>query len=130
MTCRHSPGDPNCSSNKYTPPSPPTPDAENYSVVKAERIGSHLVLMVKYPNCARCKFEGNKIMVFLFVNELDALKWKKIDPHFRDSKAKVRETEAPSPAARFPGSDNGWADALAYAKCKNSPPKVEERTDW
>jgi hypothetical protein len=56
-------------------------------------------------------------MVFLNVSELDALKWKEIDPHFRDEKHRLA-TAAPSPAARFPGSDEGWLDAYAYARAK------------
>jgi hypothetical protein len=73
---------------------------------------------VHYPNCTNCKFEGKKIMVFTNVAEADALRWKKIDPHFRDSKAVRITTEAPSPAARFPGSEEGWADAINYAVSK------------
>lgn len=123
MTCRHSPGDPSCSSNRpYEPPAPAppaTPDASNYSVEKAERVGTHLVLKVKYPNCRRCSYEGNKIMVFLNIVEFQTLKWKKIDPHFRDTARNSQVmTEAPSPAARFPGSEEGWKDALNYARSK------------
>ena len=55
-------------------------------------------------------------MVFLDVTELQALKWKKIDPHFRGPKPLA--TEAPSPAARFPGSAAGWSDAINYARSK------------
>ena len=116
MTCRHEIGDPGCSKTKYLP-SPTTPDAENYTVVKMERVGEHLVLQVNYPNCAECKFEGNKIMVFLCVSELETMNWKRIDPHFRDTQNRSA-TEAPSPAARFPGNAGGWEDALVYARGK------------
>jgi hypothetical protein len=120
MTCRHEPGDRSCST-QYPPAPvlPPTPDKKNYTIEAAERVGNHLVLKVNYPNCSRCKFEGNKVMVFLNVTELDALKWKEIDPHFRDNKAKYLRA-APSPAARFPGSDEGWKDAIAYATHKRN----------
>jgi len=58
-------------------------------------------------------------MVFLNVPEMQALSWRKIDPHFRDPKRGPLKTEAPSPAARFPGSADGWQDALNYAKSKS-----------
>lgn len=83
------------------------------------RVGRHLVMKVKYPNCSSCAFEGTKILVFLNISELEALKWRKIDPHFRDPRRKST-TEAPSPAARFPGTPEGWADAVAYANSKES----------
>lgn len=121
MVCRHAPGDPNCSSSQYyrgNDSTPATPDSSNYTIEEAERVGSHLVLRVKYPNCKNCAYEGNKIMVFLNVSEIQVLKWRKIDPHFRDPKLKVLSTDAPSPSARFPGSSEGWMDALMYAQGK------------
>jgi hypothetical protein len=57
-------------------------------------------------------------MVFLNVTEEDAMMWRKIDPHFRGAKSK--EGEAPSPAARFPGTAEGWSDALDYAARKGA----------
>lgn len=121
MTCRHEPNDPSCSSHpSYVPPyrsEPKTPDKRNYSVEDVTRVGPHLVVKAKYPNCASCAFEGVKIMVFLNVTENEALRWKEIDPHFRP-KARGLASCAPSPAARFPGSAEGWNDALAYAKAK------------
>jgi hypothetical protein len=77
-----------------------------------------MVMKVKYPNCSICAYEGNKVMVFLNTKALDVLKWKKIDPHFRDLKLKNTTREAPSPAARFPASDEGWQDAVSYATSK------------
>lgn len=121
MTCRHAPGDRSCSKyDTYTAPPPATPDKKKYSIEDAARVGLHLVLRVKYPNCASCKFEGNKVMVFLNITELDALKWKEIDPHFRDNKVRstLSQNAAPSPAARFPGNEEGWQDALDYAARK------------
>ena len=125
MTCRHAKGDPNCSSSanyvgRYDSGGyvPKTPDASNYTVEEIERVGPHLVLRVKYPNCANCNYEGNKIMVFLSVTEAQVLRWRKIDPHFRDPKRVCLPADAPSPAARFPGNAEGWADAIAYAKFK------------
>lgn len=95
---------------------PATPDSEKYSIEEAVPVGKNLVLKVLYPNCKRCAYEGNKVMVYLGVTPVQALKWKKIDPHFRGP---VRnDKEAPSPAARFPASPEGWKDALDFAKAK------------
>jgi len=123
MVCRHSADDTSCSSHPryvepYRAPTPVTPDASNYSIEEAERVGQHLVLKVKYPNCRSCAYEGLKVMVFLNVTELQVIHWRNIDPHFRDPKLKVTKHHAPSPAARFPGTADGWADALAYARSK------------
>lgn len=150
MTCRHAPGDPNCSSHPshaYAEAerekkrweaadrataqrhseelaalrrnlAAVTPDAENFEVTDVARVGPHLVLKVKYPNCVKCSYEGTKILVLLNVTELEALKWRRIDPHFRDPEKSLQTKEAPSPAARFPASQEGWEDALAYAQSK------------
>lgn len=121
MTCRHRAGDPDCSSSaayERRKIAERTPDASNYLVVDSSRVEEHLVLKIKYPNCSKCEYEGQKIMVFLNVKEGDALKWRKIDPHFRNPTLKPLESEAPSPDARFPGSASGWADAINYARRK------------
>lgn len=142
MTCRHSADDPNCSSNpngfaaaqqrredaeyrKKTMEKEQaelyarTPDVNKYEIEDVSRVGPHLVMKVKYPNCSKCAYEGSKVMVFLNVSETDALRWKRIDPHFRDPKAARLKHEAPAPAARFPASPDGWTDALVYAQGKN-----------
>lgn len=96
---------------------PSTPDPEEYEITEIQRCGKHLVLNVKYPSCENCEYEGNKILVFLNVTEVEVLKWRKIDPHFRNVKP-TSSKEAPSPAARFPASDQGWSDAIEYAYTK------------
>jgi hypothetical protein len=111
MTCRHGPYDPACSSYGTST----TPDSSNYEVLDVRECSNNLVLKVKYPNCSKCEYEGTKIMVFAKVNMVDAFKWKKIDPHFRNSHPSSK-TEAPSPVARFPANDKGWQDAIEYAK--------------
>ena len=55
-------------------------------------------------------------MVFLNVTESQAMKWRRIDPHFRPTKAALKPTEAPGPAARFPATLEGWEDAIQYAQ--------------
>jgi hypothetical protein len=127
MVCRHSKDDPNCSSHpdyidynqyvsSYQPPN--SPDKSQYEIEDNEVVGNHLVLKVKYPNCSSCAYEGNKVMVFLNMPIANVLKWKEIDPHFRDPKISVSKTQAPSPNARFPGSKEGWEDAIEYARSK------------
>lgn len=99
-----------------------TPDANQYNIERIERYGQHLVMQVRYPNCKVCAYEGLKTMVFLNVPEDAGMKWRRIDPHFRirtNDHFTAHPTEAPSPSARFPGSKEGWADAVAYAKGKN-----------
>ena len=131
MTCLHKPGDPNCGSSPQgrqraiceaveaeRAAQPKTPTATDYEIVEAQRVGSHLVVKVLYPNCRKCSYEGNKIIVFLNVDEVAAMKWREIDPHFRDPKKHVGQRAAPPPAARFPASEEGWQDALAYAASK------------
>jgi len=93
-----------------------TPNPYQYEVEEVEQVGPHLVLRVKYPSCAACAFEGSKVMVFLNVPALAPIRWRRIDPHFR-STAPTRN-EAPSPAARFPATTEGWCDAVTYARSK------------
>jgi hypothetical protein len=107
MTCRHQAGDPACGSSHVDPyheasSSPATPDVEQYTIEDAVRVGPHLVLRVKYPNCRSCAYEGNKVLVLLNVTEAKALRWKRIDPHSRNTKPNA-ELEAPSPAAEISG---------------------------
>jgi hypothetical protein len=132
MTCRHAVGDPNCSSHPDNVRAAErllveerarqglTPDASSYEVVDFLRVGPHVVMKVLYPNCAKCSYEGHKVLVLLDVTEADVLGWRKIDPHFRDPKSVARNRrEAPSPVARFPASAEGWKDAQEYASRKS-----------
>lgn len=134
MTCRHAPNDPSCSSHpnnkvyaeqasalrkRYSVRKElsDSPDADDYEIEEISRVGPHLVIRAKYPSCVKCAYEGNKVMVFLDVPETAVLKWRRLDPHFRADAPKSAK-EAPSPAARFPASSDGWADAIAYANTK------------
>lgn len=96
-------------------------DANQFTIEKAEQVGCFLVMIVQYPSCPKCTYEGYKLMVFPETYAIDALKWKKIDPHFRDS-GKENSYEAPSPVARFPATEEGWNDAVAYAQSKTGIP--------
>lgn len=93
-----------------------SPDNTKYEIVEIVRISEHVVLKVLYPNCSKCSYEGNKVMVFLNVSETQLVKWRSIDPHFREGSSTDRE--APSPTARFPASVEGWDDAIQYARSK------------
>lgn len=130
MTCRHSPGDPSCTSRLGRISSleeqlvaergPSTPDADRYQIEAFERYGAHVVLKVKYPNCVKCAYEGSKVMVFLHASEAALVGWRRIDPHFRDGTTVCGPEEARSPAARFPASAEGWKDACNYARSKSA----------
>lgn len=138
LICRHSPGDPDCGKNgggyvremseatarenerlKKQVADMSSPKTDEFDMVEVEPVGEHLVVKARYPNCAKCAYEGNKVMVFLNASVKDALFWKLVDPHFRDpAPARRKKSEAPSPAARFPASPEGWQDALDYARRK------------
>jgi hypothetical protein len=61
-----------------------------------------------------------KILVYLNVMEVEVMRWRVFDPHFREpSKDRQSIREAPSPAARFPASPEGWQDAIAYVAEKS-----------
>ncbi len=138
MTCRHRPGDPDCSSHpdhpnnylnysKLKPSSTVsvpsiTPDSKNYTIKNVQHfsspIGEALVIFVQYPNCSLCAYEGTKTLVYFGVTPVAAMMWREIDPHFADPKQVVMPNKAPSPSARFPGDSTGWSDALLFVKMK------------
>lgn len=91
-----------------------TVKADNYEIVAVATEGQCLVLAVRYPGCKKCEFESTKVMVFENVNTHDALKWSRIDPHFRAGPCDPNE--APSPFARFPNTPAGWEAALQLAR--------------
>jgi hypothetical protein len=126
MTCRHANNDPSCTGYKGRVADARsliaeddnrngrTPDSARFEVIEAVEVQGTLVLRVLYPNCEKCAYEGHKVLVYPRTSALDALKWRVIDPHFRED-SKRSAIEAPAPAARFPASDKGWRKALAYA---------------
>jgi hypothetical protein len=155
MTCRHKEGDPECTSgnspddlrkkateqysrrgktqntfpsfSSSTYSTPTTPDCEQFDVLDAKEVfGGYLIMKVKYPNCSNCAYEGTKILVFENANLVAALRWKRIDPHFRDATKKSNPNEAPPPIARFPASVGGYEEAIAYAEWRKRK-KEDER---
>ena len=140
MTCRHKPGDPRCTAgnspdalrkkairdykrwvlNSSENPGDPLnqkPDNSNRTILAATEVGPHLALKVEYPSCPNCSYEGIKIMVYLNHSLGDAIKWRQIDPHFREIMADDPHI-APPPHARFCPTEQGWKDALAFLKSK------------
>lgn len=132
MTCRHQPGDPECSSTTHQQKAayykmmydrqpaeakaslePKTPDAENFDILDIAEPYGQLIIRVKYPNCRNCSYEGVKVLVYERRTVRDVLRWRKIDPHFREPSS-VDPREAPPPVARFPGTDQGWKDAQNF----------------
>jgi len=116
MTCRHRPGDLSCSRYGYGGNAPETPDVDRFEILDARPAGGDvLVVKVQYPNCLKCAYEGVKILVYEHTTMLDALRWRRIDPHFRSPEVDPARTSAPPPVARFPGTIHGWNRALAFA---------------
>lgn len=141
MTCRHSSGDPACSSSpegmqrqlastsryyqdktseltaeisalkKEIVRLQAPPDNTKFEILDSEVKGAFLVLKVKYQSCPDCAFEGIKILVYKDAGLKDALRWRTIDPHFRPDKP-TNASHAPSPFARFPNTEEGWKLAL------------------
>ena len=114
MTCHHKAGDPACSSHYLNHNNPAqvalrevearTPDAKKFEILDVAVRGPHLVVKVLYPNCAKCSYEGTKVMVFLNCSTLDAIKWRMIDPHFRPVPPIATTQRLPSATNRHPGA--------------------------
>ena len=126
MTCRHGSNDPNCSS--YRTPEEEIrilqgklaeqrkllgdPDNSQFEIVDCLELTSGVVLRVKYESCTNCAYEGTKVLVYVGSTTRDVLKWRTIDPHFREVEPGPKQ--APSPTARFPASQEGWDMAVAF----------------
>lgn len=160
MPCRHEKGDPDCSSStpaqkagwiarqihrlgldpaqigvelrRLAGEEVASPDPDDFKIVGLnEPGGGYIVLRVRYPSCARCAFEGDKVLVFRGVSMLHILGWRKLDPHFRAdvpaqdlnklTKAQLADlrVSAPSPIARFPATDQGWLNAIRFCQVMN-----------
>lgn len=86
----------------------PSPEPDNYEIVKHEHIRGHLVVMVHYKDVTN--YEGNKVMVYRNCT-IDKLKAQgRIDPHFSSNKKMY------SPIARFEPTDEGWFLACFIAR--------------
>ena len=98
-------------------PSPAQMQNNSFKIQGVEEIGNFLVLQILYPKCPACTFEGLKTLV-VEATIKQALFWRKADPHFREGP--FLKNEMPSPAAIFPSTPTGLADAIAFAKYKNA----------
>ncbi len=139
MTCRHSPGDRNCTShpdrqyelqqqrhkeeeNKKIKEMEEllsrTPNPKEYEILRTMICGKYMTMEVKYSSCKKCSYDSKKIMVFENVSYEQVIHWRTIDPHFKDpSETIVKEKKvSPSPIARFPGSELGWKNAINYCE--------------
>lgn len=103
-----------------------TPNPENYEILKTEEVSTsitdvpssksmQLVMMVQYSSCDQCSFDSKKVMVFSDTSIKDVIHWRRIDPHFSEKKSDDKKI-APPPLARFPADEQGWRDAVKYAK--------------
>jgi len=95
-----------------------TPNPEQYIVVDVQSVGPHIVMCVQYTTCKNCSFDSKKTMVFLDTAMRDVAMWRHIDPHFSEQPKTQDRHKAPPPRARFPGDQQGWQDALAWAQAK------------
>lgn len=96
-------------------------DCEDFEVVDYWDFDPYLLLAVKYPSCDNCAWEGTKLLVYGGVRPVDVMRWKKIDPHFREPQTQHLFKEAPPPLARFPGSEAGRQMAMRYCAWLKDP---------
>lgn len=87
----------------------------DYNILDHHWENGFLIMMVQYPSCKNCSFESKKILVFDVENPQEAIYWRKVDPHFRETSTK-NKNEAPSPIARFPATDEGWINACKFVR--------------
>lgn len=95
---------------------PASPNPSEFSVIRCDFVSNvFFIIEAQYPSCAACSYEGRKLMVFRV--DKPAVFWSRIDPHFRDPSKPVGNSEAPSPIARFPATEEGWdmAHTFCYA---------------
>lgn len=88
------------------------PDNSQFEIVDCLELTSGVVLRVKYESCTNCAYEGTKVLVYAGITTRDVLRWRTIDPHFREVEPGPKQ--APSPTARFPASKEGWDMAVGF----------------
>lgn len=89
-------------------PNLPNPNPDNYTVIKYEHIGKHLVVMIKYHDCTN--YEGKKILLYKDTNITKLKGQGSIDPHFTNNSRMI------SPVARFEPTTYGWDMAIKLAQ--------------
>ena len=88
-------------------PCPPAgnPVPTNFTISGYHEVGTHLVLMVTYPDAKN--YEGNKVLVLRDTQLADVAGVPALDPHFERGSALV---------ARFEPTPLGWDLAVNCAK--------------
>jgi hypothetical protein len=100
-----------------------SPDSTKWELVDFLESGSYFVAKVKFETCEHAGYGGQKVLVFKATTK-EAILWRRMDPHFREApKQGFNKNEAPVPIARFPASVEGWEDAKAFVRTKNSDTK-------
>jgi len=79
------------------------PDPKNWKIIRSEEIGTHLIVMMQYPDCTN--YEGKKILLYENTTLIGLLGQKLIDPHFFPNS---NDFKYKSPIARFEPTDRGW----------------------
>ena len=88
---------------------PTDPDPKLFSILKWTMYPPYTIVLIHYPNCTN--YEGKKLLVYKeSILTLQSL--KEIDPHFLENKI--------SPIARFQPTEEGWKDAVNFAKFKGN----------
>ncbi len=83
------------------------PDPRNFSIEKITRVGKHVVVRVRYPNCQN--YEGEKVLLIRNTTEGQVRAATFLDPHFCESSVHL------TPFARFEPTEAGWQAAIACA---------------
>jgi len=91
----------------YTPPEPPNPNPERFTIEELWVSNRHSIMMVRYHDCTN--YEGRKILVYpCIISKPQIL--TRLDPHFQDG------VEF-SPIARFVPTKLGMEFAKEFVRC-------------
>ena len=85
------------------------PKPNNFNIVRLYETKNAICAWLNYPNSPN--FEGNKIIVFEEISVNDLKKLEEIDPHFCD-----KHNHPYKIIARFRPTDQGWINAITFAK--------------
>lgn len=85
----------------------PAPNPARFKILRSRQVGQDCVVAkVHYPDCTN--YEGNKIILYVGLTELDVSAMTTLDPHFSESGI--------SPFARFEPTESGWNWAIDLAE--------------
>jgi hypothetical protein len=83
------------------------PDPRHFSIEKITKVGKHVVVRVRYPNCQN--YEGEKVLLIRNTTEKQVRAATFLDPHFCESSIHL------TPFARFEPTEAGWQAAITCA---------------